>query len=427
MFKTLVPLVGAGILPLIAACSAPVDSGEGSEESRTTDSAAQALTGSRPLLVVLLKRADNKPLAHTWSWYNDRIFGVAGGRNVVSYFTALSGNRFTYSRASMLSVRDPETSAFDARAGVTASDWDDARIVHAKRARLLAADVGMDYSVYDTNRNGTVSESELTILVIEKYTENGGLAPNVGCLNVSGVNVCGKIAVAGHRSAMMTYAHELAHVLSPGALDIYGAENNETPPTQSCHSRFMSLMSCSGANDGTGAYFMDPWHRGSRYGWTTLRRTVLLSGAPSGTQTLPPVGFGTTGIAESLELVGPNSESIILEHRSAGANPYEDAVAASGVVAWYRQAKSNGEPAEIASLRFNTTEKDRALFTLGAVGCQFHPMNELSRGKVTAMRSGGYRWFWSNGVDSGYLITVTPRLLAYDVSWSRTSAFPGCN
>ncbi len=116
----------------------------------------------------------------------------------MSYFSALSGNRFTFSRGSMLTVRDPETTAFDGRGGVTANDYEDGAVVHAKRARLLAADV--------------------------------------------------------------------------------------------------------------------------------------------------PEGLGVTSLPEPLELVGPNSESLILEYRSAGANPYDNAVRASGVIAWYRQLDRTVSP-----------------------------------------------------------------------------------
>jgi M6 family metalloprotease-like protein len=417
--RSLIPIA---MLPVFTACSVATDSEENTDEPDTVSSVSEPITGSRALLVVLMRRADGAALAHNWSWYNDRIFGVSGGRNIVSYFSAMSGGRFTYSRGSVLSVKDPETAAFDARAGVTSTD--DAATVHAKRGRVLAADVGLDYSAFDANGNGWVTEKELTILVIHKYLQNSGFAPSLPCMKLAGVDVCGPVATAGHQSELSTYAHELAHTLSPSAVDLYGAFNNAVPPVVPCYSRLMTLQSCgTGILDDAAGVFMDPWHR-ALYGWVTARRTVILSGVSSGSQTLVPVGEGFSG-TESLELVGPNSESVTFEFRT-NTNAYDDAVAAENVIAWYRKAKSNGEPADIPSIQPNTTKKDKALFTLAPVSCTFRPNSLSSRGKVAGLTGGSYRMRWADGTDSGFLFTVTPGFLSYDVSWQRTSAAPSC-
>jgi len=226
---------------------------------------------------------------------------------------------------------------------------------------------------------------------------------------------------------MVNYAHELAHLLSPAPFDLYGASNSSGDVP--CYNWHMALQSCTRsdvADDSTSTYFMDPWHRGARYGWITIRANVILSGVSSGSQTLPPVGFGTSGLAESLELQGPNSESVTFEYRSSGANAYEDGVFRDGVIAWYRKAKTNGDPADIPSLQPDTTRVDKALFTLAPVGCKLNPNDIASRGMVAALTPGSYRLTWSNGADSGFLFTITPGFLSYVVSYSRTSAAPSC-
>ncbi|WP_062997186.1 hypothetical protein [Nocardia jinanensis] len=410
--------------------------------------------GQRPLLLILLRPTTNSliapfgSLAHDRAWYEDRIFGttgVTGSRNVVDYYSALSRGRFTFKKAATVEVFDARSPSLLQKVGVdndgiddngkaSTADDDSPTTVTRKVTRYLAAEAGFDYSDYDSNGDGTVTTDELTILSIDSLSdgsgqsEQGGDPRGLGCLPLSGVNVCSGVSLAGQMSDLMNYAHELSHLLTPGSIDLYGFN--------ACHSKKLTLLSCTREDPpGTGlplvspdevdGYFMDPWHR-AKYGWAGPDRTVALTG--TGSEVLVPVNVAAPGIFgtfETLTLTGPNNEAVTFEARVRSASPYEDGLSAEGVLAWYRSINSYSNPAIIPSL-LNSRKEDRAHFTLAPVSCILDPDNQASRGVETALGAGTYRLNWSGGTDSGFLIQVTPIFPLYRISWSPSSNAASC-
>lgn len=391
--------------------------------------------GPRPLLLILLQPnpfvqqipgPPPQPLAHSEAWYEDRIFGSTGlvrSRNVADYFSESSRGQFTFSKADTVTVLEDTSIAFETAAGVKPSDK--LEVKTTKRVRLLAANAGFEYSKYDANGDGSVTTDELTILAIDGYTSGNGVTRFPGCLPMSGVKVCSGVSLAGHTSDLMMYAHELSHLLSPISVDLYGAYRSYGY----CLSPSLTLLSCNPVLDGVAGYFMDPWHR-MRYGWNGTDRTIALSG--SGSQVIAPVGYDVPGFVETLSLQGSNNEAIVFESRLRSSNPYEDGLAAEGLLAWFQQTDSSGEPLNIPSLA-NPEGDDKSIFVLAPVDCELDPNNVQSRGKVgplgAAETFGGstYRLKWSDGSDSRYLIRVEPLWgLFHTVSWSASGAEPYC-
>jgi hypothetical protein len=163
-------------------------------------------------------------------------------RNVASYYSALSGKPLHVQYVHpccRYAIRNPE---FDARAGVTSGDEES--VVHAKRARCCSQhDVGFDYSFFDANGNGTVSEKELAILAIDKYTLGGGRAPDAGCLR----RVWSQRVRTDRPGRAPLGNGDLRTRARPSAFsapfDLYGASNSSGDVP--CYNWHMALQSCN--------------------------------------------------------------------------------------------------------------------------------------------------------------------------------------
>lgn len=433
-------LVGTGMI---------ASAGTGSAEER----------GTRPLLLILLqpnpfvpappgRRSATcaplpalcpAPLAHNTAWYEDRIFGsTVGGsrsRNAADYFSALSRGQFTFSRAGTVTVLEDLSAAFEQQAGVVATDREDVKT--AKRVRLLAANAGFNYSRYDTDNDGTVTTDELAILAIDGYTPGLGATRDPGCLSMSGVEVCSEVALAGHQSALVNYAHELGHLLRPLSRDLYG----DIKAYGYCLSQGLTLQSCTATrqpSDTDFGIYMEPFHR-KRYGWNGPDRTIDLSVTSSGSQVVGPVGLSVPGTVETLTLQGPGNEAVTFENRiNLGRffNSYDDGLAAAGLLAWFEATDSSGEPRIIPTLNGATPAAcqalnpgatsprcdDQAVFTLAPDGCRLDPSALASRGRAGTLGAGTYRLNWLSGTDSGFLIRVVPSSVGFTVSWSASAS-----
>ncbi|GGL14478.1 hypothetical protein [Nocardia jinanensis] len=398
--------------------------------------------GARPVLLILLQPNPFSPppsplkppaaLAHNEAWYEDRIFGetgVAGSRNVADYYSALSRGMFTFSRVDTVTVLEDRSAAFERRADVRTSDGDS--MARARRVRLLAADAGFDYSKYDTNDDGSVTTDELTILEIDGYTTGSGATRHPGCLPMSGVEVCSSVSLAGHQSGLMNYAHELAHLLSPGADDLYGS--GLPPPDQAasvCNSMrnilsSLTLMSCTINEplDAVFGFYMEPFHR-KRYGWNGSERTVDLDVTRSGTRTVAPFGLELPATVQTLTLQGPGNEAVTFEYRNSinpFFNAYDDGVAAQGLLAWFEETDASGQVLSIPTVRGKPGGQDAAVFSLAPVGCVLDPNDAQSRGVPGALTPGTYQINWRDGSRSG-LIQVGFDGASYRVSWSDSIA-----
>ena len=183
----------------------------------TNLSVAQAsASGQRPLLVILLSFQDktfdaDRSLAH----YKARIFGPALP-NVEAYFLENSNSMFTYVPAS---AGDNDGTA-DGLVQVTMDvPFGTAPTGSEFRSQALGlADPIFNFGLYDANRDGTLQNSELTVLVVQANDGDSGKTSTAGDVTYDRVSVHGlPVPVMSQYASNYVLYHELAH-----AVDFYG-------------------------------------------------------------------------------------------------------------------------------------------------------------------------------------------------------------
>src|SRR5213078_2076252 len=113
---------------------------------------------------------------------------------------------------------------------VKGDQYDPETKTHTSFTRLglalrLLAENGFNFDECDTNGDGYVMQTELSVLVIDNVARNTGAdrSPIPFCFGPAGqhVQVClNKMALADNRASLGTFAHELSHQL--GTIEMYG-------------------------------------------------------------------------------------------------------------------------------------------------------------------------------------------------------------
>jgi M6 family metalloprotease-like protein len=368
------------ILSLLAsAVGCAVDSFDESpdEPVSETASAAGPFTGTRKLMLVAFKPATGS-LAHTPSHLFKRVWGgnaAPEDYSVVQYFTDVSSNLFTFTRATSAqgyTFDDPGTSVDD-EAGVT--DEDGSTVKTLKRAAwLLDSTIGTSF---DANDDGKITEKELTLVVFTADASVGAARPFKMTLP-NGKTYDGKGAVLADDTAANAYAHELNHTLERNETgDLYGK------PDGTCLSAKMTLMSCSTSEADYSWFGLDPWWKQNN-GWETRTEATK-------TNLSRPTGAWRATISDTkyLKIPKPNSEAqfLFFEYRSR-TKAYDKNVAAQGVVAWHVFYTSDGGIRGTPSL-IDPTKNDKAVFTLAPTSsCAIDPSSTESRGQTGNLDSG---------------------------------------
>ena len=128
-----------------------------------------AVTGERPLLVILVEYRDQKFDDRSYlSNFKSRIFGPAEP-NVTEYYRETSHGHFTYVAA----ISGERYGDADGMVSVLMDvlEADHPEGAEYRRQVLTLADPLFNYSRYDSNGDGTVQDSELAVLMIQA---NGG-------------------------------------------------------------------------------------------------------------------------------------------------------------------------------------------------------------------------------------------------------------
>jgi M6 family metalloprotease-like protein len=391
------------------ACGSGMDDGSGMDQVEESELATrqQALRGSRPLLVVMIRNPAMGEMAHDKAWYRSRLFGTGSTRSVANYFNAISRGKVTFTEAGILSFT--HSTSDDAAAGI---DGDDKGLEKGqKRARYFAGKHGFNYAAYDTNRDGKIDTSELTILEIDNNTEAWGSAADVGNTTVSGLEMRNAVPATGHRSSMMQFAHELAHTV--GAADLYGARAG------GCLSQDLTLMSCTAASnfDADFGFFLDPYHR-ERLNWLGPSESATTTFA--GNRFIVSAVGNPWGENEALKVSNNVGETLTFELR--GLYTTYDDMTPVGLYAWYTKVDANGKLVEFNPLKPPPTpgDTDRSHFTLAPTSnCALNANDPNSRGVVAPLQAGEYVWAHAGGQDRFFVAPVLfgDNTYYYEISW----------
>ena len=294
------------------------------------------VSGGRSLLVILWDPHREGHVTPSESEIEAMVFGPAP--SVGDYFYNESGGRLELRKAGVLGWYDSIKDAEHYRA---ASDPDDAdgdgwTSGHVEKwaEAIRKADKEFDFSAYDYNHDGVLSEDELGILIVipqnspfgtNRWAE-GGQYPYSEPLIVDGVRI-GMIAewYTGNPPDMGTAAHELSH-LYLGTPDMYFWF------FQPYAAGSYSLMDNSYGNSRHDAY------NKLRLGWLTPK-TINGSGCYSIRQAGDGAqgGYGSEAGDGADALVLPSAdgkEFFLIENRQRGEY-YDSALPDSGISVWH--------------------------------------------------------------------------------------------
>lgn len=315
--------------------------------------------GRRPLLVIL--GSDSRfpaPIAHDAAYFNSLFFGP-GDKTLVDYFSEISAETFTWSRAGVIGPIN-HTLPADIVADLEYEDdnQDTQNTIRARGDRKYvswiiqaAIDAGFDFTPYDTNGDGVIWQSELAIAWLVNNGSNGGslrgglspcpAQPREGAPDLE---ICTGVMLLGEYVGIATVAHELGHSVGRGMDDLYGSASLSTRYT------LMGATIFSG-NDNREVVHMDP-HYKMRLGWVKPRISTLVQ---------PNIGFegkfgscsqiasaqSYQGGAGSLNpiilydlLRGP-LEYLILDYRNPAMGGYDANVPSRGLGIWYVKTDEN--------------------------------------------------------------------------------------
>jgi M6 family metalloprotease-like protein len=312
------------------------------------------VTGARSLLVILVK-FNNQAEATTAPAWQSRMFGASN--SVKHHYTISSHGTVTVTAANethgtandgivgwlTLNQNHPNTGqSIDSRNQVLAKD------------AIVAADPFVNFAAYDTNGNGSVSPSELDVIVIvagneTSYGGSGSCSPSVWghvwsifatppptvdgkVVGGSGYGMFGEMhcfstqATLTHQATIGIMAHELGHLY--GLPDLYDSDGSSEGVGE------WSLMGSGswnffGGDSGNSPALMDAWSK-SVMGWTS--RTIVtgtLAGASipssSASGALYQFRTGTPGSG--------SGEFFLVENRQKTS--YDQGLAGSGLLIWH--------------------------------------------------------------------------------------------
>jgi len=300
-------------------------------------------SGQRPLLIVLADIANNGgTFSHPTPYYDNLIFNIFTNRSLNGFVLENSGGLFLFKRANAGIIGPVTLTSVELTQSATN---DQMRAGHCIAAAVRA---GFDFSGFDTDGNGVITQDEITILIVEnnangdsgaaRWADRNGVG---GSFKPPGSSVSFRTSVCfvTQRVSLATLCHEVSHLL--GTKDLYGVWNQE------CLSSTLTLMSCTITwRDNPAIYHLDPWHK-MQLGWAQPRIFSLPAG---GRAEIPAAQL--TGWDKPVLLYDPNrgpSEFFLLEYRTSGhpagsGFDYDTGVADSGLVVWRVRQEGNHEP-----------------------------------------------------------------------------------
>lgn len=291
---------------------------------------------TRPLLVILVTFSDvATPTFATTAWLRTRIFGAAGTGSSVDFYTTSSFGRLSIVPANETQgpndgIAQVNASSF---AGFT-DETDTPRGFSREGSRAVAAaDPFVNFAVFDTNGDGSITPSELAVLVvrvanptpavdadgdgvpeIKANNENGGATRtvfNIGPLD--GVDISIDVALSTTATNRLTINHELGHVMLDSP-DLYGWGSGS--------------LSLAGPTIGAPDSLMfdwDPWDK-MHWGWITPQIVTRDDWYSVPTANITGSAFLLYNPASG------ESDYFMVENRQATG--FDNAISDSGMVIW---------------------------------------------------------------------------------------------
>ena len=364
----------------------------------------QAL-GPRPLLVILTQ-FDGYPAfeGNATSYFRNLAFNTfapASNPSLTAYYLENSNSRFYWLPAGV-GVVGP----YQFRAEDVGQD-NNGQLTRISLALEAAANDGFDFSQFDANGDGVVTNSELEILIVDNLTGNGFERSastrwsDPKCFAIDDGKrtlLCLKASLVGQSASFMSMAHELLHSLGISAKsDIYGSNDNSQGYTTMDATIYSEL-------EDRRTYHLDPFHK-VQLGWVEPKLYSMfvphdeILGAANLIQDDQPV---------ILYNPGDLHEFFMLEYRTSaapGGSGYDVNVLSNGLVIWQVKVDDDKEPVPVPSLT-GSASMDPAVFILGAPS--------LLRGHGTAFPAGNtdqiipypLRWLENPTGNSGVKIKV---------------------
>jgi M6 family metalloprotease-like protein len=306
----------------------------------------QAL-GSRPMLAILAQYSDFAAFTRPQSYYDSMYFAEAptppfstpnNPASLSAYIKQNSNARFTLTKAGMIGPLSMGSYAIASGGSPDAGPGDETGGRNRIRSALTAvSNAGLvNFASLDTNGDGTVSEDELLVIVVENRP--AGLVPvnraSATPLMLNGKQISVRAAMVGEQTSFDAVAHELTHSL--GTSDLHNG---------TCLSMNPTVMSCTdSSNSLQNPRHLDAWHK-FKLGWIDpIVRRITTSGSTS-------VSTSTSTMTNGARLFWKRergtSEYFLVERRTQ-TQSYDIGVSGTGLVIWHVNA-SNGSVVALGS------------------------------------------------------------------------------
>ena len=366
--------------------------------------------GTKKLMVIVAEHPGKNPLVHDASYYQNLFWGFEQ-RSINEYFRLNSQGKFFWLPATTLPIFGPyqidRTNSTSLKTAI-------------ENALIAVRDSGTDFNQFDSNQDKIITRNELTIVLLDNWTEVGGVSgstcDNVSCINIDGCKLEVAVALAGHRASFMTIAHEMTHTI--GGLDLYGALVN--------HNNDLTTMDATiivNDLDNMDAYHLDPWHR-MAFGW--INPKVYNLNQANSLRLFAPANWKKYDSVILYDANHGESEFFMVEYRTQSLYQnkasLDESVASNGLVIWRINLKSDLMPDWYP---ITASAGDYAIFALASP--------DLAKGQNIAWPNLSLTpsLIWEDGEKSPFKINIHKEIsseAAMDFSWFNTSFFriPGC-